>query len=116
MKLVSSLWSLGFLRSVLQVGSWDNVLRQVQVVSQELNTFLSQGVVVVLPGELGLDVALGGQGLQGLDDVQVLGVDLIVLWLVEVLLGDNHTLCGGKLVRVSVADGPACRNGACGAL
>ena len=99
-QLVSSLRS-AVLGSVLQVGGWDNVLRQVQVVSQELNTFFSQGVVVVLPRELGLDVALGGQRLQGLDHVQVLGVDLVMLWLVEVLLGDNHTFCRGTVSRNS---------------
>mgnify|MGYP006891826714 CR=1 FL=1 len=64
---------------------------QVQVFSQVFNTFFSQGVVVVLPRELSLDVTLGGQGLQSLDNVQVLGVNFIVLWLVEVLLSNNNT-------------------------
>lgn len=60
--------------------------------SQELYTLVGQGVVVVLPGELSLNVTLGGQGLQSLDDVQVSGVNFFVLWLVEVLLGDDNTL------------------------
>lgn len=68
------------------------MLWQVQVLSQVLNTLLGQSVVVVLPGELSLDVTLGGQRLQGLDDVQVLGVNLLMLLLVEVLLGDDNTL------------------------
>lgn len=92
MRLVSSLWSL-VLRSVLQVGSWDNVFWQVQVVSQEFNTFFGQGVVVVLPRELSLDVTLRGQGLQSLDDIQVLGVNILVLGLVKVLLSDDNTFC-----------------------
>lgn len=65
---------------------------QVQVISQIFNTSLSQSVVVVLPRELSPDVTLRSQGLQSLDNVQVFGVNLIVLWLVEVLLGDNDTL------------------------
>lgn len=77
--------------SVLHVSTWDDVLWQVQVFSQELDTLFSQGVVVVLPRELGLDVTLGSQRLQSLDNVQVLGVNLLVLRLVEVLLGDNNT-------------------------
>lgn len=64
-----------------------------EVLTQVLDTLVSEGVVVVLPRELGLNVTLRGKGLQGLDDVQVLGVNLLVLWLVEVLLGDGNTLC-----------------------
>lgn len=67
-----------------------------EVLTQVLNTLVGKGVVIVLPRELSLNVTLRGQRLQGLDDIQVLGVDLLVLWLVEVLLGDSNTLC--KLV------------------
>lgn len=76
----------------MHVGTRNNVFWQVQVISQIFNTSLSQSVVVVLPRELSPDVTLRSQGLQSLDNVQVFGVNLIVLWLVEVLLGDNDTL------------------------
>lgn len=46
----------------------------------------------VLPRELGLDVATGGQRLHGLDDEQVLDGDLGVLGEVVVLLGDEDSL------------------------
>ena len=49
-------------------------------------------VVVPLPGELGLEVTTGGQGLASLDDIEVLGVNVTVLGLVEVLLCDENTL------------------------
>ena len=52
---------------------------------------------VPLPGELGLEVAARGQGLAGLDDIEVLGVNVTVLGLVEVLLGDEDTLCRGGI-------------------
>lgn len=52
-----------------------------------------EGVVVVLPRELGLDVAAGVEGLAGLDHVEVLGVNFAVLGKVEVLLSHEHTLC-----------------------
>lgn len=77
----------------MHVGARNNVFWQVQVLSQILNTSLSQSVVVVLPRELSSDVTLRGQGLQSLDNVQVFGVNFIVFWLVEVLLGDDDTLC-----------------------
>lgn len=51
-----------------------------------------EGVVVVLPRELGLDKAAGVQGLEGLDDIEVLGVNVTVLGKVVVLLGHEHTL------------------------
>lgn len=76
----------------MHVGTRNNVFWQVQVISQIFNTSLSQSVVVVLPRELSPDVTLRSQGLQSLDNVQVFGVNLIVLWLVEVLLSDNDTL------------------------
>jgi hypothetical protein len=52
-----------------------------------------------LPRELGLDVALGGQGLHGLDDLEVSDRgDRWVGWLVEVLGGDKDTLFEESLV------------------
>jgi hypothetical protein len=35
-----------------------------------VEAFRGQGVVVVLPGELGLEVAAGGKGLTGFDDLE----------------------------------------------
>lgn len=85
--------SLSLSWGTLQSGHRQNTLWDVQLVSKELHTLVSQGVVVPLPRELGLDVTLRGQRLHGLDHVQVLGVDLLVARLVEVLLSNNNTLC-----------------------
>lgn len=82
----------------MHVSARNNVLWQMQVLSQILNTSVGQGVIVVLPRELSFDVTLGSQRLQSFDDIQVLGVDLIVLWLVEVLFGNNDTLWKYMLV------------------
>lgn len=89
-------WSRGW--STLQSGDWQDTLWNVQLGSEEVHTLVSQGVVVVLPRELGLDVTLGGQRLQGLDHVQVSGVNFLVLWLVKVLLSDDNTLLEEVLV------------------
>jgi hypothetical protein len=51
-----------------------------------------------LPGELSLDVAAGGERLACLDDVEVLGINVVVLWEVVVLLGDENTLSEKVLV------------------
>lgn len=77
----------------LQSGHWQDSLWDVQLLSKEVHTFVGQGVVVVLPGELSLDETFGGQRLQGLDDIQVSSVNVLVGWLVKVLLSDNNTLC-----------------------
>lgn len=89
-------WSRGW--STLQSGQWQDTLWNVQLGSEEVHTLVSQGVVVVLPRELSLDETLGGQGLQGLDHIQVSGVNLLVLWLVKVLLSDDNTLLEEVLV------------------
>ena len=52
---------------------------QVQPFAEVVQALRGEGVVVVLPGELGLDVAAGGERLAGLDHVEVLGVDVVVL-------------------------------------
>lgn len=67
-----------------------------------------EGVVVVLPRELGLDVAAGVERLAGLDHVEVLGVNVAVLGKVEVLLGHEHTLYSFQ-----VSDYPLCIIGSC---
>lgn len=83
---------------LLDVGSWDNLGWEVEPLAQVVETLRGEGVVVVLPRELGLDVATGGKRLAGLDDVQVLGVDVVVLRKVVVLLGDENTLAEEVLV------------------
>lgn len=72
----------------------DDLRRKVEELSEVVKTLGSEGVVVVLPRELGLDEALGGERLHGLDDLEVLDVgDLRVSGSVEVLGGDEDTLC-----------------------
>lgn len=83
---------------LLDVGGWDNLSWEMEPLAQVVKTLWGEGVVVVLPRELGLDVAAGGERLAGLDDVQVLGVDVVVLWKVVVLLGDEDTLTEEVLV------------------
>lgn len=83
---------------LLDVGSWDNLGWKMEPLAQVVETLWGEGVVVVLPRELGLDVTTGGERLAGLDDVQVLGVDVVVLWKVVVLLGDEDTLTEEVLV------------------
>lgn len=78
---------------LLLVSLRDNTRGKVKPLAEVLNTLVGEGVVVVLPRELGLDVASRGQRLHGLDDVEVLGVDVLMLRLVEVLLGDKNALC-----------------------
>ena len=51
------------------------------------------------------------RSLAGLNDVQVLGVNVVVLWKVEVLLGDEDTLTEEVLVdllAVGLWDEPGC--------
>ena len=101
---------------LLDVGGRDNLSGEVQPFTEVVKTlaivrivfsFLcdkgetnlgGEGVVVVLPRELGLDVAAGVERLAGLDHVEVLGVNVAVLGKVEVLLGHEHTLCSRNLV------------------
>jgi hypothetical protein len=42
---------------------------KVKPFAQVVETFGGEGVVVILPGKLGLEVATGGQGLAGFDDL-----------------------------------------------
>lgn len=77
---------------LLDVGSRNDLSGQVKPFAEVVETLGGQGVVVVLPGELGLDVAARGQRLASLDDEQVLGVDVGVLGQVVVLSGDENAL------------------------
>lgn len=77
---------------LLDVGGGDNLSGQVKPFAEVVETLGGQGVVVPLPGELGLDVAARGKGLARLDDEEVLGVEIGVLGEVEVLGSDEHAL------------------------
>jgi len=77
---------------LLDVGSWDNLGWEMEPLAEVVNSGVGQSVVVVLPSELGLDISPGVEGLECLDDIEVSGVDVRVLWEVEVLLGDENTL------------------------
>lgn len=67
-------------------------------ISKVVKTFRSQGIIVVLPRELRLDISTRVQRLARLDDIEIGGVDLAVLGLVIVLLGDEDTLAEEVLV------------------
>ena len=77
---------------LLDVRGGNNLGGEVQPFAKVVETLGGQGVVVVLPRELGLDIAARGEGLASLDDEQVLDVDIGVLGEVEVLGGDEHAL------------------------
>ena len=83
---------------LLDVGGGDDLGGEVKPFAEVVKTLGGQGVVVVLPGELGLDIAAGSQGLASLDHEEVLGVDVGVLGKVEVLLSDEYTLAEEVLV------------------
>ena len=73
---------------------WD-----VKPFSEVGETLIGQGVVVPLPGELSLDISLGGQGLHQLDDFEVGdALDEWVVGSIEVLGSDQDTLFEEGLV------------------
>ena len=55
---------------LLDVSRGDDLSRQVQPFAQVVKALGGESVVIVLPGELGLDVAAGGEGLQSFDDLE----------------------------------------------
>lgn len=73
---------------------------EVEPVTEVVNTLIGERVVVVLPHELGLDETLGVEGLHGLNDVEVLDVQVLMDGL-EVLLGDTDALVEQVLVDLS---------------
>ncbi len=77
---------------LLDVGGGDDLGGEVKPFAEVVEALGGQGVVVVLPRELGLDIAAGGQRLASLNDKEVLGVDVGVLGKVEVLRGDEDAL------------------------
>lgn len=77
---------------LLDVGGGNDLGGEVKPFAEVVETLGGQRVVIILPRELGLDIAAGGEGLASLDDEQVLGVDIGVLGQVEVLGGDEYAL------------------------
>ena len=55
---------------LLDVRRRDDLSWQVQPFAQVVETLGSERVVVVLPGELGLEIAAGCEGLAGFDDLE----------------------------------------------
>lgn len=95
---------------LLDVGSRNDLSGEMEPLAEVVETLWGEGVVVVLPRELGLDISARGERLASLDNVQVLCVDVVVLWQVVVLLGDKDTLTEEVLVdllAVGLGDEPA---------
>ena len=59
------------------MGSRNDLGGEVQPLPEVVETLGGEGVVVVLPRELGLDVATRGQRLAGLDDEEVADANLV---------------------------------------
>ena len=55
---------------LLDMGLGNNLGGEVEPFTEVVKTLGGEGVVVPLPGELGLEVAAGGQGLASLDDLE----------------------------------------------
>lgn len=66
---------MGTLR--LDVGGGDDLGGEVEPLAEVVETLGGEGVVVVLPRELGLDVAARGQRLASLDDIEVADTGLV---------------------------------------
>lgn len=60
--------------------------------TEVVDTLGGEGIVVVLPRKLGLDETLGGQALQGLDDLEVGNIKFLVFGSIVVLFGDEDAL------------------------
>lgn len=61
---------------LLDVGLRDDLSGEVEPFAEVIEALRGEGVVVPLPGELGLEVAFGGKGLAGLDHLSGLSVPL----------------------------------------
>ena len=83
---------------LLDVGLGNDLGREVEPFAEVVETLRGEGVVVVEPRELGLDVASRVQGLHRLDDLEVgdLG-EVRVRRKVEVLLSNENSLCGDRV-------------------
>lgn len=56
---------------LLDVRLRDNLSGEVKPLAQVVETLGCEGIVVPLPTELGLDVTAGGEGLHGLDNLDM---------------------------------------------
>ena len=83
---------------LLDVSRGDNLSGHVEPFAEVVETFRSESIVVILPRELGLDIATGSKRLARLDNVEILGIDVVVLWEVVVFLCDEYTLTEEVLV------------------
>jgi len=83
---------------LLDVSSGDNLSGKMEPFAEVIETLRCESIVILLPRELRLDIAAGGKRLTGLDNVEILGVDVVVLWEVVVFLCDEHTLTEEVLV------------------
>lgn len=81
----------------LDVGRWNNLSGEMEPFAEVVETLWGEGVVVVLPRELSLDISTGGQRLTSLDNVKVTGVDVWVLVFI-LLLCDKYALTEQVLV------------------
>jgi len=75
------------------VGCRNDLSGEVEPFAKVVESLGGQGVVVVLPRELGLEVVAGGERLASFDHVEVLGVDLKMLGCIVVFLRDEDSLC-----------------------
>ena len=73
---------------LLDVCRGDDFGGQVKPFAEVIETFGGQSVVIVLPGELGLDEALGGQTLESFDDLGIWNVEVFMFKEVKILLGN----------------------------
>lgn len=81
------------------MGLRNNLRGEVEELSEVGKTLLGEGVVVPLPRELSLDVALGVEGLHSLDNLEVSDSrEVRVRGAVEVLGGNENTLLEEVLV------------------
>lgn len=83
---------------LLNVRGWNDFSRKMKPFAKVVETLRGEGVVVILPGELSLDVTTRRERLASLDNVEVLGVNVVVLWKVVVLFRDEYTLAEEVLV------------------
>lgn len=66
---------------LLDVGGRHDFGRKVQPFTEVLEAFGGKGVVVVLPGEAGLEEATGGEGLTGFDDLDSMSIRSHYDWI-----------------------------------
>jgi len=92
-------------QGLLLKGGGDNLDGEVEVLAKVLNALVGDVPVVPLPAELLLDVAAGAEGLHGLDHLKVGNVKSVVLLGVEVLEGNEDTVCKEILSKICSGEG-----------